>query len=88
MGHHENEWRGSLKVALVAVFVALAGQVVILSDDFGGGNNLRDNGSARMTTTAAVSKAGATETWPEAHFTLVRTGIPNAWERERGPPLR
>ena len=71
MDHHRNERRGSLKVALVAAFAALAGQAAILSDDFGVGNNLRDNGSARMITAAAVSNAGATETWPEAHFTRV-----------------
>ena len=65
MGHHRNEWRGGWKVALGAAFVAVAGQAVILSDDFGVGNNSRDNGSARMITAAAVSNDGATETWPE-----------------------
>ena len=65
MAHHRNEWRGGLKVALVAACVALAGQAFILSDDFGVGNDSRENGNARMITAAAVFNAGATETWPE-----------------------
>ena len=54
MGHHGNEWRGSLKVPLVAAFAAVAGQAVILFDNFGAGNNSRDSDSARMITAAAV----------------------------------
>ena len=64
MGNHRSEWRGSLKVALAAAFVAVAGQAVILSDDFGGGNSSQASDNARMITAAAVSSAGATETWP------------------------
>ena len=56
--------RGNLKLALVAAFVALVGQAIILLDDFGAGNNSQGRG-ARMVTAAAVSKAGAIETWPE-----------------------
>ena len=48
----------------MAAFVALVGQAIILFDDFGARNNSHGRG-ARMVTAAAVSKAGAIETWPE-----------------------
>jgi hypothetical protein len=80
MGHHRNEWRGSLKVALIAAFAAVAGQAVILFDDFGAGNNL-DSDSARMVTAAALSKAGATETWPKRGPHLARLLIGSADSR-------
>jgi hypothetical protein len=78
MGHHRNEWRGSLKIAFVAAFAAVAGQAVILSDDFSAGNNYLDSDSARMVTAAAVSKAGATETWPKRGPHLARVLIGSA----------
>ena len=60
-----NDRHSNLTLAIVAAFVALVGQAVILSDDFGAGNNPQGSPSARMVTAAAVSKAGAIETWPE-----------------------
>jgi hypothetical protein len=76
MAHHRNDWRGGLKVALVAACVAVAGQAMILSDDFGVGDNSLNSDSARIVTAAAVSKVGATETWPERgpHFAQMLTG--------------
>jgi hypothetical protein len=46
---------------LVAAIVAVVGQTVILFSDFGPGNDSKGNGSARMITAAAVSRAGAIE---------------------------
>jgi hypothetical protein len=43
----------------VALFVAIAGQTVVLFDDFGSGHHSRASASARMITAAAVSRAGA-----------------------------
>ena len=57
--------RHKLILAIAAVFVALVGQAGILVDDFGTGNNSQGSGSASMITAAAVSKAGAIETWTE-----------------------
>jgi hypothetical protein len=54
-----------LTVAIAAALVALVGQAGILFDDFGGANHSRSGSSARMITAAAVSKAGAIETWPK-----------------------
>jgi hypothetical protein len=65
MDAQRNDRRGNLTLAIVAAFVALVGQAVILFDDFGTGNNSQGSGSARMITAVAVSKAGAIETWPE-----------------------
>ena len=56
-----------MTLAIVAAFVALVGQAIILFDDFGAGSNSQGKGSARMVTAAAVSKAGAIETWPEVY---------------------
>jgi hypothetical protein len=64
MDAQRNDRRGNLTLAIVAAFVALVGQAIILLDDFGAGNNSQGRG-ARMVTAAAVSKAGAIETWPE-----------------------
>jgi hypothetical protein len=65
MHAQRNDRRGNLTLAIVAAFVALVSQAAILFDDFGTGNNSQGSGSARMVTAAAVSKAGAIETWPE-----------------------
>jgi hypothetical protein len=65
MDAQRNDRRGNLTLAIVAAFVALVGQAVILFDDFGARNNSQGSDSARMVTAAAVSKAGAIETWPE-----------------------
>jgi hypothetical protein len=65
MDTQRHDRRGNLKLAIVAAFVALVGQAVILSDDFGVGNNSHGSDSARMVTALAVSEAGAIETWPE-----------------------
>ena len=43
----------------VALFVAMAGQTVVLFNDFGPGNHSRASASERMITAAAVSRAGA-----------------------------
>jgi hypothetical protein len=53
--------RGDLIPVLVAAIVAVVGQTVILFNDLGPGNNSQGSGSARMTTAAAVSRAGAIE---------------------------
>jgi len=53
--------RGDLIPVVVAAFVAVVGQTVILFNDFGPGNNSQGRGSARMITAAAVSRAGAIE---------------------------
>jgi hypothetical protein len=57
--------RQALTLAIVAAFIALVGQAIIPFDDFGAGSNSLGRGSARMVTAAALSKAGAIETWPE-----------------------
>jgi hypothetical protein len=53
--------RGDLIPVIVAAFVAVTGQTVILFNDFGAGNDLQGNGSTTMITAAAVSRAGAIE---------------------------
>jgi hypothetical protein len=65
MKTQRNHRRGNLTVAIVAAFIALAGQAVILFDDFDAANNPQVSGSARMVTAAAVSMAGAREIWPQ-----------------------
>ena len=50
---------------LVAAFVAVVGQAVILFNDFGTGNDSQNSVSARMITAAAVSRAGAIEILPK-----------------------
>src|ERR1700730_1197547 len=57
--------RGDLIPLIVAAFVAVVGQTVILFNDFGPGNNSQDSGNARMITAAAVSRAGAIQISPE-----------------------
>ncbi len=52
--------RGGL-IPVIAVIVAVAGQAVILLDDFSAGNNAQGSVNARMITAAVVSKAGAIE---------------------------
>ena len=54
--------RGDLIPVIVAAFVAVVGQTVILLNDFGPGNNSQGSGNATMITAAAVSRAGAIET--------------------------
>lgn len=53
-----NDRRGLAPVT-VALFVAIAGQAVVLFNDFGPGNNSQAGADARMITAAAVSRAGA-----------------------------
>jgi hypothetical protein len=74
MDAQRNDRRRNLAVVMAAAFVALAGQAGILFDDFGGGNNSPGSSGARMITAAAVSKAGAIETWPGP--VAGRPGIP------------
>jgi hypothetical protein len=57
--------RSDLIPVIVAAFIAVLGQTVILFNDFGGSNNSQASGSARMITAAAVSRAGAIEIAPE-----------------------
>lgn len=56
--------RSDLIPVMVAAFVAVAGQTVILFNDFGPDNKSQDSASARMITAAAVSRAGAIEISP------------------------
>jgi hypothetical protein len=60
-----NDRRGNLIPMLVAAFVAVVGQAVILFNDFGTGNDSQNSVSARMITAAAVSRAGAIEILPK-----------------------
>jgi hypothetical protein len=53
--------RGDLIPVIVAAFVAVVGQTVILFNDFGPGNDSQGSGSATMITAAVVSGAGAIE---------------------------
>jgi hypothetical protein len=64
MDAQRNDRHGNLTIAIVAACAALVGQAVVSLDDFGSGNNSQRSDSARMVTAAAVSKAGAIETWP------------------------
>jgi hypothetical protein len=48
-------------IPVIAACVAIVGQAVILGNEFGPGSDLQGNGSARMITAAAVSRAGAIE---------------------------
>jgi hypothetical protein len=56
--------RGDSIPVIVAAFVAVVGQAVILFDDFGPVNNSQGSRSATMITAAAVSRAGAIEISP------------------------
>ena len=60
-----NNRRGNLTPAIVAALIAVAGQAVVLFDDFGAGNHSQNSASARMITAAAVSRAGAIEILPK-----------------------
>jgi hypothetical protein len=48
-------------IPVIAACIAVVGQAVILGNEFGPGSDLQGNGSARMITAAAVSRAGAIE---------------------------
>jgi ABC-type transport system involved in Fe-S cluster assembly fused permease/ATPase subunit len=65
MQAQRNDRRGNLTLAIVAAFIAVVGQAVVLFNDFGAGNNLRNSVSARMITAAALSRAGAIEILPK-----------------------
>jgi hypothetical protein len=54
-----NNRRGGVAPVKVALFIAIAGQAVVLFNDFGPGNNSQAGASARIITAAAVSRAGA-----------------------------
>ena len=53
--------RGDPIPLILAVFVAVMGQTVVLFNDFGAGIDSQVSGSATMITAAAVSRAGAIE---------------------------
>jgi hypothetical protein len=53
--------RGGLIPVIVAAFVAVVGQTVIIFNDFGASNDSQGSGSATMITAAVVSRAGAIE---------------------------
>jgi hypothetical protein len=65
MHAQRNNRRGNLIPVIVAAFVAVVGQTVILFNDFGAGNNSQSSDSARMITVAALSRAGAIKMSPE-----------------------
>jgi hypothetical protein len=65
MQAQRNDRRGNLTLAIVAAFIAVVGQAVILFNDFGAGNNSQNSVSARMITAAALSRAGAIEILPK-----------------------
>ena len=60
-----NYRRVNLTPAIVAAFIAVVGQAVVLFNDFGTGNNSQNSASARMITAAALSRAGAIEIFPK-----------------------
>jgi hypothetical protein len=64
MQAQRNNPRVNLTPAIVATLIAVAGQAVVLFNDFGAGNNSQ-SASARMITAAAVSRAGAIEILPK-----------------------
>ena len=77
--------RGGSIPVIVAVSVAVAGQVLVLFNDFGPSNNSRSNGN--MITAAAVSRAGAIEIPsgpPAGRPQLTGVGGPGGLA---GPPL-
>ena len=53
--------RGDPIPLIVAVFVAVMGQTLVLFNDFGAGIDSQVSGNATMITAAAVSRAGAIE---------------------------
>jgi len=53
--------RSGLKPVILAAIVAVVGQIVILFNDLGVGNDSQGRGNARMITAAVVSRAGAIE---------------------------
>jgi hypothetical protein len=60
--HTEGKYRrGSPTPVMVALFVAVAGQALILFNDFGPGSDSRSSGSTTMITATAISRAGAIE---------------------------
>jgi hypothetical protein len=59
--HARGKDRRELIPVILAAFVAVVGQTVILLGDFGPGNGSQESRSARMITAAAVSRAGAIE---------------------------
>jgi hypothetical protein len=65
MQAQRNDRRGNSTLVIVAAFIAVVGQAVVLFNDFGAGNNLHNSVSARMITAAALSRAGAIEIWPK-----------------------
>ena len=61
MHAQRSDKRGDATPAIIAIVVAVLGTAGILFEDFGPGNGSRGSGNARMTTAAAVSRAGAIE---------------------------
>jgi hypothetical protein len=59
--HAQGKDRRELIPVILAAFVAVVGQTVILLGDFGPGNGSQESRSARMITAAVVSRAGAIE---------------------------
>jgi hypothetical protein len=60
--HTQREYRRSRSIpVIVAVFVAVVGQALVLFNDFGPGSDSPSGGSATMITAAALSRAGAIE---------------------------
>ena len=87
MQAQRNDRRGNATLAIVAAFIAVVGQAVVLFDDFGAGNNLRNGVSARMITAAALSRAGAIEILPKpaAGRPASQTGLESTPLRETRP---
>ena len=60
--HTQREYRRSRSISvIVAVFVAVVGQALVLFNDFGPGNDSPSGHRATMITAAALSRAGAIE---------------------------
>jgi hypothetical protein len=61
MRAQRKDWRGGLMPVIVAAIIAVAGQTVVLFNDFGARNDSQGRGNATMITAAVVSRAGAIE---------------------------
>ena len=61
MHAQRNDSRGDAIPVIIAIIVAVLGIAGVLFEDFSPGNGSQDSRSARMITSAAVSRAGAIE---------------------------
>jgi hypothetical protein len=65
MHAQRKDGRGEAIPAMIAIIVAVVGMAGIIFEDFGSGDGSQGSDNARMTTGAAVARAGAIEIPPE-----------------------